>query len=390
MASWPGCLGGIASDAGRATRKEHVALSAGRELRFVYAGWNNSGNDEPSVGPIRVKGSIEYPAGNYIPVHFPDEDTAGYVTIPPGATIASLPCDITIPAGAKFYSNTSVVPTHGSSYPIGRDYGAWAINPPDSCSLDTTIDYTFSPQPNPASSPQHGYIPLAICGTPVRQTGRAPIVGILGDSIAQGIGSTIQPITGEEVGVFQEACQRAGIGYVNLGINGYQATEMASYLLRNESLRQLLLACTDVVISLGSNDLNSLRLGRSTAPVTIRNLQTVWGILARPEVKIWQATFPPRTHTTDRLQTIQNQSPWNPNFGPEVGGGSQWSIVNNYLRGCPAPLAGIIDIAAIAAVLNDRGSYVWRPGLTRDGVHPLPRAGRPDFISLVPTSAFGA
>ncbi len=389
MASWPGCLGGVASDAGQATRKEHAALFVARELRLVYAGWSNAGNDKPLTGPIRVKGSIEYPAGNYIAVRFTGGDAAGYVTIPVGATIASLPCDITIPAGAKFYSNTSVIPSNGGTYPVGRDAGACAFNPPDSCSLDTTVDYTSLPQPNPAKAPQHCYIPLAICGVPVTKRHRAPVVGIIGDSIAQGIGSPVLPRTAKDVGVFEEACQRAGIGYLNFGINGYRTTAMASYLPGNHSLLQILAACTDVLISLGTNDLNAYRLGRATAPFIIYKLQKVWDILAQLDVKVWQATVPPTTHSTDRFLTTQNQSPWNPNFGPEVGGGSPWSIVNAFIRSRPAPLAGIIDIAAAAAVLNDRGTYVWRPGLTRDGVHPLPGAGHPDFISLVPTSLFG-
>jgi len=382
-------LTGIAKDAGRATRKEHVALFAAGKLQLVYAGWANLGTTAPHPLPIRVKASIEYPAGNYLPVHFHDETADGFVTIPAGANVTSLACEIAIPSGAKFFTNTSVIPSTGGTYPIGRDHGAVAFNPPDSCTLDTTSDYTLSRQPDSSPEAQYCYIPLAICGVPELRSGKSPVVGIIGDSIAQGVGSSVIPSTAEEVGIVQQACQRAGIGYVNLAINNSNAAHWALYLAANPSLLEVLSASSDVVVIIGSNDLFGYRLGLASAPHLIANLQKIWDILATQRIRIWQATIPPKTHSTDNYRTLANQSPWNPNFGPEANGGSPWSVVNAFIRKIPAPLTGIIDLAAKAAVLNDRFVYVWRPGTTSDGTHPIPGAGNPDFVSLVPVKSFG-
>jgi hypothetical protein len=255
--------------------------------------------------------------------------------------------------------------------------------------LDTAEDYTLSPQPKPNGSIQYCYIPLAICGVPAKQHRTLPVVGILGDSIAQGAGSPVSPATGRDVGVVEQACQQAGIGYVNFGINGYRAWELARAVSANESRLEILAACSDVVLSIGTNDLSAYHFGRSTAPFIIARLQKIWAVLASRRVKIWQATIPPMTHSTDGFRTLNNQSLWNSNYGPEVSGGSQWSIINTYIRTVPAPLTGIIDIAAKAAVLDSRGHYVWKPGYTADGKHPIPTAGQPDFISLVPVKCFG-
>lgn len=112
-------------------------------------------------------------------------------------------------------------------------------------------------------------------------------------------------------------------------------------------------------------------------------LQEIWRRLVQEGVKrIYQATVTPRTVSADGWSTIAGQvtTAWTR---------EQLSLVNEWIRSVPPPLAGYLEVGSVVSTSEDSG--VWKaPGWTPDGVHPGPcaheaiLAALPRLESLLP------
>lgn len=128
-----------------------------------------------------------------------------------------------------------------------------------------------------------------------------------------------------------------------------------------------LAADADIILSgLGVNDLAT----DPTLAAFQAEMRAWWAHF--PGKKIYQVTISPRTKLdgTDADATA----------GPTT---AQYVAANTWLRTCPYPLAGIIDLADLTNTYRD--SNRWRRGYQTDGVHPSMASSSP-----TPTGAINA
>jgi hypothetical protein len=83
--------------------------------------------------------------------------------------------------------------------------------------------------------------------------------------------------------------------------------------------------------------------------------------------KIYQVTVAPYTNAAN-TQDADNAA--GTNFTT-----ANLQLINDWIRTCPAPLAGVIDFADM--LMSARNSNRWKTGYTEDGIHPDTTEGVP-------------
>jgi hypothetical protein len=171
---------------------------------------------------------------------------------------------------------------------------------------------------------------------------------VLGDSIDSGTGN----LPAYDHGWTEYALNGHGLGVARMSRPGERLQDIIGISGRDNRLAYLA-PCTDVILSLGINDLFV-----TAGSVTLAQMQgfatTVIGLLTRRGLRVWLATLLPHTTSTDNWATTANQAPYN---ADHAAGGLR-SQYNDWLRTVPAGAFGLIERAD--AVESARNSGLWK------------------------------
>ena len=330
------------------SRVPHWACDTLTLVQIVYGNWNVAAltgaadGTEVTIGSaaMTIEASIESPAGVFTRVQF---SAANQGSCAAGATIVSDACAVAIPAGAQFWTRTWVSNADGVQFCNVSPFGnllAYGV---------TTTNYVMSAG-TIAASASLGYGPLAIIG----QT-RKPSLFLLGDSICAGIGETTDATLHR--GVLARSLN--GLGYINMGVDGDYATNVATKFTKRGALAAY---CSHVICQLSVNDL----LNGRTAAQAHTDLQTIYAFAAFAGKPIWQTTATPfgvgqsGGYVSDANQTAHGSNAARVTF-------------NDTLRGGIAGIRGVIDVAGVLESATKTGVWATDRGanaLTGDGTHP--------------------
>ena len=326
-------------------RHYYKALVGAYDLKLAYGNFYVNGSttiaDTFNTNDIIVKASIEYKT-KIFPVKFKGQDS---IIIKAGATIESDPLGIDIAENDAFYVRTYVSVTNaGEKFPCGLSINY--ANGEGEGTGDLTITGSTTP-----SYDANTYHPLAILGKGSRKRS----VLLCGDSLLTNYGSPSDyVVTGGYAGL---ALNNANIPYTSISKSG----DLAGSFVNNENRycrANIIKNCTDVIVEYGINDVSS-----NTSLANLKTyLTSIWTSYANRGLKVYQATITPYTISTDSWATAENQTPKNAvNETVRVQ-------LNDWIRTCPKPLNGFLEIADLAE--TSRNSGIWKAGYSYDGLHP--------------------
>lgn len=176
--------------------------------------------------------------------------------------------------------------------------------------------------------------PCAILG----QT-RKGTVALLGTSRLWGQGDT-RGVAPDDIGSIAPALQAAGIGTINLGLQGDRIAHFA-YNGTNALRRQLIAYCSHMHIEYGINDLGQ---GRTAAQLA-GDVQAVINLTGKP--------------TT--IQTIE------PHLPAQTGPNAQRVTYNDAVRAGVSNVRGYFEIADVLETARNSG--LWNAAYTADNLH---------------------
>jgi lysophospholipase L1-like esterase len=297
------------------------------------------GGEAAPPDTVTFKAAIEYGEATY-PVTVLNARTWALAG---GAEALSDPVAVRMPAGSSFYVREYVeVDTVGKKWPTANVLLQLAAGEGIFDAVDEVDAVTV---PGTAAVAWVG--PTAIVAP--LSAGR-PVVAVLGDSVAAGIGDTPQADT-YGVGWLARAFSN-DVSLVKIAITGSTAGSWGT-LTGSYYRRQHLLNCgaTHVVCQLGQND--TLDAGLSVAQIKAK-LNLLWDQLYALGLPVIQCTFTPKTSSSDSWATLVNQTVPATNTNRQE--------INTWVR--TLPHAAITDVWDVAAVVEDRtgGSYTgkWR------------------------------
>jgi lysophospholipase L1-like esterase len=216
------------------------------------------------------------------------------------------------------------------------------------------------------------FYPAATIGTT-----KKPSVMIIGDSLSAGV--TDAAGYQGDVGIIARSIG-LNFGYISSSVPGDRVQCLASTYTKRLSLAAYV---TSVIFQLGVNDLS--------AGFTAANMQgwmsTVWSAFANSTRKTFQTTITPTSTSTDAFATLTNQTP--------ASSDSVRKTVNQFIRSCPNPLAGMFPMADVYEPYRDAGKWNIVPAstscilpITPDGVHPSVAAyDYPERANIIPKVA---
>lgn len=329
-------------------------------IRFVYSNWSLSASG--SVGEVDGPSPLTYRAALEIDGQVRRMTFNGgqpSAECQPGADVVTDPLEITLPAGAvffsrSFYSGTTEI--FARPLPIYREWGEYIEIGADG---DKTLSTTGLPRPNTTA----GYGPSAILGSLGR---KQPAIAILGDSIANGNSGGDNPDGPAE-----------NLGYIARAINdryGFIRLTNPSdtlYSFTVDNKRRMHLLEGRVTHAICEHGINDVTMGRTFEQMRAKYLEQ-WSALAARGIKVFQCTLTPRTESGDQHATLASQKPVR-----GCGPGGVREQVNKWIRSTPAPLAGYFEVADRLESARDSG--LWRVDGTpakfvhgAGGVHPTP------------------
>lgn len=285
--------------------------------------------------------------------------------VEPGRNLRSDIGRLIVPAGTEFAIETLVWPensAHGtwpqSLAPVGGRYDyAWNGSANYEPNFNGEVD-----KETLKLSGNGRFGPLGIYGIPA---GPLPAIGILADSQGFGIGDSETgdgPFNGdgdENRGPYQRACAEAGIGMVKICRAGILVRDFAQ---SDMNYLSPLATCTTVLVQGGTNDLSH----HVSVADTTQNLLALWTAAAAQSGRpVIACTIPPRTRSTNRWASIEDQSPFSEDFLRDR------RALNAFIKSAPEQMPrlvrGVIDGGE--AVAAEGAPDLWRPGATSDGVH---------------------
>jgi lysophospholipase L1-like esterase len=351
---------------GITTRLAHVVDTACTTVRLAFSNWyDNAGVPADGVNAISVKCYVKLGDGSFWPVLFGGAQT---VLIAPGATVLSDPLGPQFAKGDQFFSQTYVSVTSGQKYPLG-------LTTNNTTSTEGVVAGDSS-NGTVAGSATKGYGPWLIVGTPTKALA-SPVGLMVGDSRVAGYSDTNGSTDG--FGWVRRAFD-GNLSYLNLGVSGSTAqvaTQMSGLMQR---LKLADLCDFDfAIVSYGVNDLTA---GKTAAQLE-GYLAPLYNFLVARGLKVYGATVPPVTTTTDNWQTLGNQT--------TVASNAERITFNNWMRTTPAPLTGYFEFAD--AVESARDSGKWKVtgssfGYTADGTHES-IGGYTAEAAIISPAAFG-
>jgi lysophospholipase L1-like esterase len=181
-----------------------------------------------------------------------------------------------------------------------------------------------------------------------------PCLALIGDSNTYGAGSDNPGWPTLAFGTTTANGPHAGLNanLLFLPKSGVRAVDW----LANEFQIQGMLQYADVaLVALGTNDIGT---GQSAAQAQA-SLQAIYNDLAARGLRVWGATLPPLTTSTDSWATTGNQT---------ASDGGKIAALNDWIRTTPAPLIGYAELSDVLS--TGRNSGIWKaPGYTTDGTH---------------------
>lgn len=306
------------SDTASTYRITHLCPPGAMYFRLVYTNYLITGSST-EVGPgnaITVTAGFEYGSSTY-QVLF---NGATSVVIPDGGTAISDPIPVLVAVGGTLYTRSGVAVSAEQKWPLGLQSRSGQDT------RNSTSDVTTGTGALSAASGQYFFGPSAILGVP---TTDKPGVLLIGDSITQGTGDS--PDNGwairglnNQFGYIQSAKASTSAGNWMVNANLYQRLKIYP-------------SCKYAVLALGHNDLSG-----ADAPTLITRLQTIAAYLSAVGVRVYPATMPPYTTSSDYWQTVGNQT--------VTAYESRRTSVNDSIRSILANCAGYIDLAAAVEV----------------------------------------
>lgn len=364
----------ITSASGHNTLNNRLACWAPRDaaitdIVLAFAGFYTTATGQADL-PIgyTVTASVEYPAGTLTQLRF--AGATSQVVAPGRLIYRTDPSPIHIPAGEKFWVKTFLSWTGGSvNFPLASSAVAaaateWADY--GTGTADNTLT-TTTLTPDLGAPPFHqgsGCMP-AVLG---RLSRPVPVLGLLGDSITQGL------MSGETADATYGGCgvERA-IRNVIPVMNVARHAERATHYLGVPDGRSALLreAVTHLVFAYGRNDFD----GSASAATMVSRLQSTIGPFLTRGVTCYAGTVTPRTTSTDGWITTANQTVHNAGFE------AQRVAYNALLRANwrSYGLAGVLDYAW---AVDPTDSGKWNV----DGTAGLNAVGTPTLTAGAITS----
>lgn len=375
----------------------HIATRTFYGAQLVFTNWVSgaANTEQDGWNDIKVRAALEYPGNGVHPVTFNGNRE---VVISPGGTAVSDPLGIDIAKGTTFWSRTYVEVGAGQFFPIGNiptgssgegnNYGSPTgadLTTPGSASLTGigTNQYVFGP--------------ASILGQVIDPD--KPVIGILGDSIFNGIG--------DSSAAFGGYAQRALAGNYSYQKTAFPGEGLSSGWAGNNGMNRrrrmgLLASCgvTHIVTDYTVNALSTTTIQQDAV--------AAWVSMSRVALSgVWATTLTPQTTSTDAWATVANQTiqypsdreprrlafnnwlrdgaPINASGVPQAVGATGAGIVRAGQVG--HPLKGYFEAADIAETARNSG--VWKAGYTSDGTHPN-ATGHAALAACINPAVFGA
>lgn len=383
------------------SRSGYTALFGATDLRLTFGNAANNGTltapnyiDIDSTAAAVVSASIEI---NSVIYRVTVNGRISF-SVDGGGLVQTDPLPIEVAAGQIIYVRTFVsgtwYPTKTTTVAIGD--GGWLVTVDNTAQGAATI---------PDTDGSLLYMPLAITATPLSAAASAlPVVGIVGDSLAQGTGDG--GTTTDRPGINVTNPQSGSGGYIwhaltAAGIPSFNAASasdlVAQFVLPADRFRRLAFMrdATSIICEYGRNDVTN---GQTLAQIQA-NLLTAWSLFSNVGLRVFQTTITPKTTSSDLFQTVANQT-----------SGSNESVrlaLNAWLRagspiqsgaavaiGTPGavlagaathPLYGFFEIAWLAETAHDSGLWGGAVNVRTVADGSMPAA---NSVLTSPTAAF--
>ncbi len=333
---------------------------------WVFGNYHNTlggGGEDGSTPQITIKASLEYPVGN----------TPVALTFDGGATTATLDandfweCDpvvgVTITAADVYRIYVCVTACAGGAKNWTGVISGW--DPYAGLPQAQTGDQTATGLSSPTIIDAN-YSPVAITGT---VSGAPKVIGLLGDSIFQGIGDTTSGTT--NFGYGQRAAVAASLIWLKFATAGDKATWFAAGFRS----RIINAGCDGVIENFGINDNNG---GSSAGQIET----ALTNLAADFTISVGLCTITPYASSTDSYTTAGGQTAFD----------AVAQAVNAWLLSTPP--AGTKAVFDACLKVSDLGNHaIWKTdGVTAnletvDGLHPSP-AGHADAATAISFTNF--
>jgi hypothetical protein len=313
---------------GVSTRMAHWLRDSVSSIRLGYANWyfNAGAGTEAAIGDtLQIRAALETAGGALTQVTF---GGAAQGSVASGGLLLSDPIDWAGARDEKFYTRTQQLNAAGCCY---LDTGNSAIG--DRLDFDPS-DHTMSGTIADVLS-GFTYGPALILATTRRRT-----VLLLGTSRTHGFADTAD--AAGDMGCLARSVGPTN-GYCNGGSPSHTASDFAAAHAKSLALAPYF---SDVVIEFGANDSSG----------TNASLQAIYDTFAASGRRLWGATVDPITTGT-----------WASGDGSDQTAVLDVATPNSFIRGKPAPLFGVFDIAPPVALAGNPAK--WHAGYTGDGVH---------------------
>jgi hypothetical protein len=376
-------------------RSRHLAANGSEGIVLVYSTCRWQGDLSWSSQSFDLAASVEI-NGILVPVYFYGRRLAA---MRPGTTVVSDPVEVQLNPGDTFWVRTGLNRLASTGYSIAN--GESGILGADQPALPTSVaarGLTFGTGEGVV------YTPAAVSGVnPFTQSGWAVdsgtipatdnemfrpqcIVGYLRDSETRSVNIIGDSVTSGSGDIYSSDVT-GGRGYARRALNPYLpinqfaegGEKVADWLVlapnRGAPVRGRFLPWAKYSLTaLGNNDLYQ---GTNVARVQ-SDLVAFWTRQARLGTKVWGATIPPRSFSTDAFSTTTNQTVIGVNnFFAKAQALNAWlragAPLTNGVAAQPGdpgasvigdgrhPLVGLFDVAGV--VESSPGSGIWKAGV---------------------------
>lgn len=354
------------------SRSLHVNLgsdiAASDGVQVVVGNWiaNNTGETAgPATSTEMV--SLEYPAGFYTMATFAGAQS---VTCAAGSNVTTDPIKVAIPKGATFFihrwesfPSAVAIPVSANAVTVtGESATTYSAAQLTALTVDPKTFLTGTTASGGTAGGAWTLYPLAVLGM-----SSAPSVIGYGDSRMSGRNDAqATASTPADFGFFGMGEIFRSIGHLLPYTNcGCESDTILQFNTTHTFRANLAQYHTHVHVQYGINDLTA---GRNAATIEAA-LQAAYALF--PTKKISANTIPPVTTSSDSWATVANQtvSASNPDR----------ILLNNYLRGLPAPLWACFEVADVVENARDGGKWkgtdsvpAMLAAITGDGTHANP------------------
>lgn len=377
--------GGIAWSRSAATgsytmRNTHRISVAARSIRFVfnfaqYVAPNNQPAETLVNGgtEIAVKASYEYNNSVY-PIVFNGRRSTAYAA----GLLISDPVALDVAAGTLLPVRVYIATANGQNFPVSLPVqGPNGTYTGDGYTSGSDVTDVTTAVVSPQALASYATV-AAIVGVPNDPT---PVLGVVGDSIPSGQ----KAASGTSTDYADSFVTRAVAGAIPLFRLTSPGVRLNSIRTLHQSLFPQLAYCTDVLVSIGTNDLFDGR----TAAQLIADLTWLYDTLLDLGCRVHGATLLPHTTSTDSYATLANQTVYSSAFA--AGAGSDRGQVNAWIRsGAGGRQSTYIETADAVESARDSGKWAVNGSanyLTSDGLHPN-SAAHTLMASTIHLSAF--